>query len=43
MDTIRCDPEGSKQPPPYDFEKLIKGIDRDSIKRRLRYTPKLDD
>ena len=41
-DTIQCDSsvEGSKQPS-YDFDKLIRGITRDSVQRRLRRAPNL--
>lgn len=38
--TIQREPEGS-EPLPRDYEVLIKGITRDSIRRRLRYTPNL--
>ena len=36
MDNIQCDPEGSESA--YDFEELIKGITRDSVRERMAYT-----
>ena len=43
MDTNQSDSsaEGSKQSSSQDFDKLVKGITRDSVRQRLRYTPDL--
>ena len=37
MDTIHCDPEGSNSD---TFKEAVKQITRDSIRRRLKYTPR---
>ena len=41
MDTNTNDPEGSKQSSFQDFDELVGGITRDSVRRRLRHTPDL--
>ena len=40
MDTNSCDPSTEEsEPSSYDFDELIKGITRDSVPSRLKYTP----
>ena len=40
MDNISCDPSTEEsEPSSYDLDELVKGITRDSVQSRLKYTP----